>query len=59
MKKITLMITGASGFIGTNFINKYKEKYNIVPVDLLNEKPEELNFENVDCCFNDKTIQYF
>lgn len=49
MKKITLMITGASGFIGTNFINKYKEKYNIVPVDLLNEKPEELNFENVDC----------
>lgn len=49
MKKITLMITGASGFIGTNFINKYKEKYNIVPVDLLNEKPEELNFENIDC----------
>lgn len=28
-KKKTLMITGASGFIGTNFIERYKEKYNI------------------------------
>lgn len=49
MKKKTLMITGASGFIGSNFIERYKEKYNIISVDLLKEKPEELNFENVDC----------
>ena len=47
-KKKTLMITGASGFIGTNFIERYKEKYNIVPVDLLKIKPEEIEFKNVD-----------
>ena len=46
--KKTLMITGASGFIGTNFIEKYKEKYNIVPVNLLKIKPEEIEFKNVD-----------
>lgn len=47
-KKKTLMITGASGFIGTNFIERYKEKYNIVPVDLLKIKPEEIEFKDVD-----------
>ena len=47
-KKKTLMITGASGFIGTNFIEKYKEKYNIIPVDLLKIKPEDLDFKDVD-----------
>ncbi|RHG36871.1 NAD-dependent epimerase/dehydratase family protein [Fusobacterium varium] len=46
--KKTLMITGASGFIGTNFIERYKDKYNIVPVDLLKVKPEEIEFKNVD-----------
>lgn len=45
----TLMITGASGFVGSNFIEKYKDKYNIIPVDLLKIKPEKLDFTNVDC----------
>ena len=49
MEKKTLMITGASGFIGSNFIERYKNKYNVIPVDLLKVKPEQLNFENVDC----------
>ena len=49
MEKKTLMITGASGFIGSNFIERYKDKYNIIPVDLLEVKPEELDFTNVDC----------
>lgn len=47
-KKKTLMITGASGFIGTNFIERYKDKYNIIPVDLLKIKPEEIEFKDVD-----------
>lgn len=47
-KKKTLMITGASGFIGTNFIERYNDRYNIVPVDLLKIKPEEIEFKNVD-----------
>lgn len=46
--KKTLMITGASGFIGTNFIERYKDKYKIVLVDLLKVKPEEIEFKNVD-----------
>lgn len=47
-KKKTLIITGASGFIGTNFIERYKDRYNIVPVDLLKIKPEEIEFKDVD-----------
>lgn len=47
MKKKTLMITGASGFIGSNFIERYKDKYNIIPVDLLKVKPEEIDFNGV------------
>mgnify|MGYP002112831451 FL=1 len=46
--KKTLMITGASGFIGRNFIERYKDKYSIVPVDLLKVKPEDIEFEGVD-----------
>ncbi|WP_163468934.1 NAD-dependent epimerase/dehydratase family protein [Fusobacterium sp. IOR10] len=47
-KKKTLMITGASGFIGSNFIKRYEDKYNIIQVDLLKTSPEELNYERVD-----------
>lgn len=48
MKKKTLMITGASGFIGSNFIKKYENKYNIVPVCLIKNKPEDLDYTVVD-----------
>ena len=48
MTKKTLMITGASGFIGSNFIERYKDKYNIIPVDLLKIKPEKIDFRGVD-----------
>ena len=49
MEKKTLMITGSSGFVGSNFINKYKEKYNIIPVCLIENRPEDLNYDGVDC----------
>lgn len=48
MEKKTLMITGASGFIGSNFIEKYKDEYNIVPVCLIENKPEDLDYTGVD-----------
>jgi nucleoside-diphosphate-sugar epimerase len=48
MEKKTLMITGASGFIGSNFIERYKDKYNIIPMDLLKIKPEEIDFSKAD-----------
>ncbi len=44
----TILITGASGFIGSNFIEGYKDKYNIIPMDLLKVKPEEIDFNGVD-----------
>lgn len=43
------MITGASGFIGSNFIKEYNEEYNIIQVCLIENKPEELDYKNVDC----------
>lgn len=48
MKKKTLMITGASGFIGSNFIKKYENEYNIIPVCLIKNKPEDLDYIGVD-----------
>lgn len=48
MKKKTLMITGASGFIGSNFIKKYENEYNIIPVCLIRNKPEDLDYTGVD-----------
>lgn len=48
MRKKTLMITGASGFIGSNFIKKYENEYNIIPVCLIKNKPEELDYTGVD-----------
>lgn len=48
MGKKTLMITGATGFIGSNFIKKYENAYNIIPVCLIKNKPEELDYTGVD-----------
>ncbi|MGL4510571.1 NAD-dependent epimerase/dehydratase family protein [Cetobacterium sp.] len=48
MKKKTLMITGASGFVGSNFIKKYENEYNIIPVCLIKNKPEDLDYTGVD-----------
>jgi len=48
MKK-TLMITGASGFIGTNFIEKYRDDFTIIPVCLIENRPEDLDYKGVDC----------
>lgn len=48
MKK-TVMITGASGFIGTNFVEKYKSDFNIIPVCLIENRPEDLDYTGVDC----------
>lgn len=47
--KKTLMITGASGFVGSNFIKKYSDKYNIIPMSLRTTKIEDIDFTDVDC----------
>lgn len=47
-EKKTLMVTGASGFIGRNFVKRYNNDYNIISVDLRENKPEELDYTGVD-----------
>ncbi|MGL4393558.1 MAG: NAD-dependent epimerase/dehydratase family protein [Fusobacteriaceae bacterium] len=48
MKKKTVMVTGSTGFIGRNFIEKYSKDYNIIPISLRKKKPEDIDFSGVD-----------
>jgi UDP-glucose 4-epimerase len=50
MKK--LLITGASGFIGNYFINKYKDKYEIKTFSFLKENINSLDCSGVDVVFH-------
>ena len=47
-RKKTIMVTGASGFIGKNFIEKYCEEYEIKTVNLRITDVENINFEGID-----------
>ncbi len=47
MKK-TVLVTGASGFVGTAFCKRYSNEFNLVPVCLIQTKVEDINFEGVD-----------
>ena len=49
MKKEKILITGGSGFVGTNIIHKLpKDIYEIFSLDI--EEPK-INFKNVDCIY--------
>lgn len=43
-----LLITGASGFVGSYFINKYKDKYDIKTFSFLNDDLSALDMAGVD-----------
>lgn len=43
----TILITGSSGFIGTNFIKQVHD-FSIIEADLLNKRVAEINFSGVD-----------
>ncbi|MGE4455942.1 MAG: NAD-dependent epimerase/dehydratase family protein [Arcobacteraceae bacterium] len=43
-----LLITGAKGYLGSNFINQYKNKYKFEEFSLLNQKLKDINFDSVD-----------
>ena len=45
MKK--LLITGSNGYVGSSFLNQYKNKYIFEKFSLLSQKLENLNFENI------------
>lgn len=44
----TIVLTGATGFIGSHFFEKYQEKYKIICISLRNIDVDQINFENVD-----------
>jgi nucleoside-diphosphate-sugar epimerase len=50
MKK--LLITGSSGFVGSYFINKYKEKYNIKTFSFLKDDINTLDCNDIDVVFH-------
>lgn len=47
-----LLITGASGFVGSYFINKYKDKYDIKTFSFLNDDFNTLDCSDVDVVFH-------
>ena len=47
-----LLITGSSGFVGSYFINKYKEKYNIKSFSFLKDDINTLGFNDIDVVFH-------
>jgi UDP-glucose 4-epimerase len=49
--KMNLLITGSSGFVGSYFINKYKEKYEIKSFSFLKDDFKSLDCSGVDVVF--------
>lgn len=42
------LVTGANGYLGSSFINQYKNKYNFEKFSLLNQKIEDIKFDNIN-----------
>ena len=47
-----LLITGSSGFVGSYFINKYKDKYKIKNFSFLKDKINNLDCADIDVVFH-------
>ena len=45
---MNILITGSSGYIGSNFIDTYQDKYNFVKFSLLHSNIGDLRIENID-----------
>ena len=55
MKKLNVLVTGGAGFIGSNFCNINKDKFNIVALDFLflgdlNNLDPSIKFIDGDSC---------
>ena len=48
-KKKKIIVTGASGFVGRNFIEKYSDRYDLVPISLRTTKVGDIDFTDIDC----------
>lgn len=43
-----LLITGANGYLGSRFLNQYKNKYSFEKFSLLTQKLENINFDSIE-----------
>ena len=43
-----ILVTGSNGYLGSSFIDQYKDKYNFQKFSLLNQKLEDIDFNGVD-----------
>lgn len=43
-----ILITGSNGYLGSSFIKQNKNKYEFEKFSLLNQKLEDINFDNID-----------
>ena len=44
----SILLTGSNGYLGSSFINQYKNKHSFEKFSLLNQKIEDINFDNID-----------
>jgi UDP-glucose 4-epimerase len=45
---MNILITGSSGYVGSNFINTFADKYNFVKFSLLQDTLDDLELSNID-----------
>ncbi|AXX90443.1 epimerase [Arcobacter suis] len=43
-----ILLTGSNGYLGSSFIIEYKNKYSFEKFSLLNQRLEDINFDNID-----------
>ncbi len=43
-----ILITGSTGYLGSSFINQFRNKYTFGKFSLLNQKIEDLKLDNID-----------
>ncbi|MFX4276709.1 NAD-dependent epimerase/dehydratase family protein [Aliarcobacter butzleri] len=43
-----ILITGSNGYLGSSFLNQYKDKYKFEKFSLLSQKLENINFDRID-----------
>ena len=43
-----ILLTGSNGYVGSSFLNQYKNKYSFEKFSLLNQKLEDISFDNIN-----------
>ena len=43
-----ILLTGSNGYLGSTFLNQYKNKYSFEKFSLLNQKLKDINFDSID-----------